>query len=140
MRAVRRSGTAPELALRQHLRDAGVVCQRSRASLPGSPDLVFREEKLAVFVDGCFWHGCKEHRTIPRSNARFWADKIKRNRARDRRVDRDLRALGWTTLRIWEHAVDRLPRRCVARVERALARCLSVRLGQLLGLSTPGQD
>jgi DNA mismatch endonuclease, patch repair protein len=121
MAAVRRSDTAPELALRRHLREAGIVCRRSRAKLPGSPDLVFRAAKLAVFVDGCFWHGCRKHRTIPRNNARYWSEKIERNRMRDKRVDRQLRALGWTTLRIWEHAVDASPDSCVARVVRALA-------------------
>lgn len=122
MAAVRRKDTAPELTLRRHLREANITCRRSHAKLPGSPDLVFPSERLAVFVDGCFWHGCRKHRTIPRSNAPYWTEKIERNRARDRRVDRQLHTLGWTTLRIWEHAVDASPCSCVARVARALAR------------------
>jgi DNA mismatch endonuclease (patch repair protein) len=67
------------------------------------PDFVFPKLKTAVFVDGCFWHGCPRHATQPRTNAKFWRDKIAANCARDRRVNRTLRALGWTVIRVWEH-------------------------------------
>ena len=67
------------------------------------PDFVFRAHRLAVFVDGCFWHGCPVHGTQPRQNAKFWREKIARNRTRDRLVTRTLRAMGWRVLRIWEH-------------------------------------
>jgi DNA mismatch endonuclease, patch repair protein len=71
--------------------------------LPGSPDFTFRNERVVVFVDGCFWHGCAEHYTVPVTNAEFWRDKRLANIARDRRVDAALRQLGWRVVRIWEH-------------------------------------
>ena len=81
------------------------------------------QSKQTVFVDGCFWHGCPVHGTQPRQNATFWREKIARNRSRDRRVDRELRARGWRVLRIWEHALKRRgERRLLARLEPALGR------------------
>jgi len=71
------------------------------------PDFVFRARKLAVFVDGCFWHGCPLHATQPKTNAAFWRKKIAANRTRDRLVTRSLRARGWSVLRIWQHALKR---------------------------------
>ena len=71
------------------------------------PDFVFRPARLAVFVDGCFWHGCPQHGTQPKGNAAFWKVKFARNQARDRRVNRALRRAGWHVLRIWEHALRR---------------------------------
>lgn len=74
--------------------------------LPGGrvrPDVVFTRARLAVFVDGCYWHGCHEHRTLPRSNAEFWAAKIESTRARDRKQTEILRSAGWKVVRVWEH-------------------------------------
>jgi DNA mismatch endonuclease, patch repair protein len=93
--------------------------------LPGRPDVVFSSRKLAVFVDGCFWHRCRKCRSLPVSNVGFWRTKILGNQARDRRATRELRKLGWAVLRIWEHelrddgpaVIDRLriEARCVQR-------------------------
>jgi DNA mismatch endonuclease, patch repair protein len=69
------------------------------------PDFVFRRERVAVFVDGCFWHGCPQHETKPRNNAAFWRKKFAANKARDRLVNRTLRRSGWRVLRIWEHTL-----------------------------------
>lgn len=71
------------------------------------PDFVFPKLMMAVFVDGCFWHGCPQHATQPKTNARFWRDKIARNQARDRQANRLLRKLGWRVVRIWEHELKR---------------------------------
>ena len=71
------------------------------------PDFVFRDVRLALFVDGCFWHGCPRHATQPKDNASFWRKKIAANQARDRRVNRELKRAGWRVLRIWEHALQR---------------------------------
>jgi DNA mismatch endonuclease, patch repair protein len=88
------------------------------------PDFVFRTERLAVFVDGCFWHGCPRHVTWPRQNAAFWRRKIEGNRARDRRVDRALRAAGWRVLRIWEHALaEGRAARVVTKIRAAAGQC-----------------
>ena len=85
------------------------------------PDFVFPRIRVAVFVDGCFWHGCPRHATQPKTNAKFWRDKIATNRARDRRVNRALRRLGWTVVRVWEHE---LRRRDEAKLIRRLASVL----------------
>jgi DNA mismatch endonuclease (patch repair protein) len=84
------------------------------------PDFVFQEIKLAVFVDGCFWHGCPEHGTRPTGNRQFWESKLESNRARDRFVTRQLRRKNWSVLRIWEHQLEHGDR-VAARVKRAIA-------------------
>jgi DNA mismatch endonuclease (patch repair protein) len=82
-------------------------------------DIVFPTERLAVFVDGCFWHSCPEHATYPRANGHWWAAKLARNVERDRETDRRLAAEGWTVLRIWEHED---PLEAATNVERVLVR------------------
>ena len=76
---------------------------RRRQSLPGRPDFVFRRSRLALFIDGCFWHGCPEHCVIPATNRAFWSEKLARNTARDLSVCEKLTAAGWKVLRVWEH-------------------------------------
>lgn len=92
----------------------------------GKPDFVFRRERVAVFVDGCFWHGCPKpkHAPLPRNRAEWWAAKLARNRKRDLIVTRTLRRQGWTVIRIWE--CDLAPKQC-ARAARAIARKLILR-------------
>ena len=85
------------------------------------PDFVFRTQRVVVFVDGCFWHGCPRHATRPRQNGKFWDEKIARNRQRDRLVTRELRKSGWTVLRLWECALARKRQaRTLGRLRRAL--------------------
>ncbi|MEO5959073.1 MAG: DNA mismatch repair protein Vsr [Opitutaceae bacterium] len=87
----------------------------------GKPDFVFPTAKLAIFVDGCFWHGCPRHGTSPKANAGFWLAKLTGSKARDRRVNRLLRTKGWNVLRIWEHALSRKhERRLLVRLHRML--------------------
>lgn len=81
----------------------GVRARRSGRSRQVKPDFVFFASKLAVFIDGCFWHGCPRHATAPKANAEFWASKLDGNKARDRYVNRTLRRRGWRVVRIWEH-------------------------------------
>jgi len=98
--------TQPELALRRLLYSAGLRYRVDRAPLPGlrrRADVVFGPARVAVFVDGCFWHGCPQHGTRPRSNEQWWHDKLERNRWRDRDTDDRLLAAGWQVLRVWEH-------------------------------------
>ena len=80
-------------------------------SLTVTPDFVFREMRLALFVDGCFWHGCPKHGTNPKGNAAFWAKKFAANKARDARVNRALRRAGWRVLRVWEHELKQSGKR-----------------------------
>lgn len=105
MSRIRGTDTQPELALRRALWRAGAR-YRLRQKLPGKPDLTFRASRVVVFIDGCFWHGCPEHQTQPKTNADFWKTKIGANVARDVQVNAILGAEGWTVLRFWEHEVD----------------------------------
>ena len=84
--------------------------RRGAAGLPGTPDWLSKGNKVAVFIHGCFWHGCPRHYREPRSNTEFWRAKIARNRARDRRVAREFRALGWRVFSLWEHSLKRRAR------------------------------
>lgn len=106
MKAVRRRDTKPELALRTELHRRGLRYFVDRAPLPGfrrRADLVFPRARVAVYVDGCFWHGCPIHGTWPKNNADWWKAKIEANQQRDRDTDTALQAAGWITVRVWEH-------------------------------------
>ncbi len=120
MSAIRGKGNrTTEWRLRSRLVRSGIKgWQVSTSSLTGSPDFAFSRAHLAVFVDGCFWHGCNRCRSIPTSNRNFWLKKIRSNRRRDTRVTNSLRAQGWSVLRFWEHDVKRDPDRCVALLQR----------------------
>lgn len=109
-----------ELALLRLFRAHRITGWRRRRPVFGKPDFIFPELKLAVFVDGCFWHGCPLHATQPRNNAAFWRKKFAANIARDRLVTRTLRRAGWRVLRIWEHELARKNEgRLLRRLRRA---------------------
>ncbi|MFD3596093.1 very short patch repair endonuclease [Nocardia sp. NPDC058640] len=102
----RRANTAPELALRRELHRAGLRYFVDRAPIKGQrrrADVVFPRLRIAVYVDGCFWHRCPEHATDPKNNAQWWADKLAGNVARDRATDTALTEAGWLVVRVWEH-------------------------------------
>lgn len=121
MRAVRRERTGPEEALAAALAAAGVQgAARNDVSLPGSPDFAFHGRRVAVFVDGCFWHACPEHYVPPVANAEWWAKKATRNARRDAKDGKKLEAAGWTVVRLWEHCVRDVPGACVDVVVGAL--------------------
>ncbi len=98
--------TAPEVAVRRLLHAEGLR-YRVNVPVPGIPrrtiDIVFPKAKIAIFMDGCFWHGCPEHATQPKSNAEWWRVKLDKNMARDVETTEHLLAEGWTVLRFWEH-------------------------------------
>ena len=120
MARVRTRDTAPELALRKALWTAGLR-YRLRRTLPGSPDIVLVSAKIAVFVDGCFWHGCPDHWTKPGTNQQFWVKKIKTNQERDARNVRDLGEMGWHALRVWEHQIEEDLPAVVREIERLVS-------------------
>ncbi len=106
MQANKGRDTKPEMALRSAVHALGLRYRVATPPLKGlrrTADLVFRKARVAVFLDGCFWHGCPEHHTVAATNARFWADKVKQNEERDRDTDRRLAEAGWLSLRFWEH-------------------------------------
>ncbi len=86
----------------------------------GSPDFVFRQRKVAVFVDGCFWHGCPRCGHVPKTNATYWRAKIERNRRRDRAMSRAARNRGYRVVRVWECALRDRPGYCLERIQRAV--------------------
>jgi DNA mismatch endonuclease (patch repair protein) len=87
----------------------------------GKPDFVIKQKRVAVFVDGCFFHGCPRCGHVPRTNRLYWAAKITRNKRRDAAISKALRKLGYQVVRVWECQLKRYPERCVARIVRALA-------------------
>lgn len=99
-----RSSTGPEVRLRRELHARGLRFRAQGRGLPGTPDVVFSKARVAVFIDGCFWHGCPEHCVLPKNNGDWWAAKLAGNTERDRRKDRELVELGWLPLHFWEHA------------------------------------
>ncbi len=106
MAQVRSQGNrTTEIALLLLLRRNGLTGWRRGFPLAGKPDFVFPALRLVVFVDGCFWHGCPKHCRMPSSRRKYWGEKIARNRARDRRINRILRKDGWRVVRLWEHDI-----------------------------------
>jgi len=106
MKAVRHSGTKAELMLRDALDQLGLTYEVDARPVPESTrkaDILFRNERIAVFVDGCFWHGCPVHGTQAKANAEFWNKKIEANHRRDEDTNRFLQTKGWVVIRVWEH-------------------------------------
>jgi DNA mismatch endonuclease (patch repair protein) len=123
MSAIRSRGNeTTEVRLARLLRENGIKGWRRHSALPGRPDFAFPSLRVAVFVDGCFWHGCPVHFRCPNARGDFWREKIGRNRARDRAVNRVLKLRGWTVVRVWEHALTkRKTARTMARLRQILA-------------------
>ena len=116
-----RGNKATEEALAKLFRANHITGWRRRQPLFGKPDFVFPKLRVAVFVDGCFWHGCPQHSTQPKNNAEFWREKLAGNKARDVLVGLTLRKAGWRVLRIWEHDLKKKQqRRLLARLRRVL--------------------
>lgn len=106
MQSNRSRDTKPELRLRKALHALGLrylVATRPVPQIRRSADVVFTRARIAVFIDGCFWHGCPTHHTVAKTNADFWAAKVEANRRRDRETDEMLKEQGWLVIRIWEH-------------------------------------
>jgi DNA mismatch endonuclease (patch repair protein) len=120
MSAIRSKGNKDtELKLAAILRAHKIVGWRRHYGILGNPDFVFPKHRVAVFVDGCFWHGCPRHGRKPDSNRAYWIPKLKRNKQRDLRVARQLRSAGWTVLRIWEHRLT-APQKVAAKIQSVL--------------------
>ena len=105
--------STPELRLRSELHGRGLRFRVNVRGLPGTPDVVFTRAKLAVFMDGCFWHACPDHGTLPKNNRDWWREKLEGTTRRDRRKDAELLRLGWHAVHVWEHddpeeAADRI--------------------------------
>src|SRR5439155_2948312 len=114
-----RGNKETEMALLTLFRKHGITGWRRNQPVFGKPDFVFAMHRIAVFVDGCFWHGCPKHSNMPANNRTFWLTKLTGNQARDRLVTRTLRKAGWRVIRVWEHEL-RQPVRVLARIRYEL--------------------
>lgn len=115
----------PERLLRAVLRQEGFrfgYHSRPLRTLRCTADLVFRRKRVCVFVDGCFWHGCPQHFKPPKTNTRWWSEKMVETKQRDARQRRQLRAAGWRVVRVWEHDLDRDPAGIANRIMHLLSR------------------
>jgi DNA mismatch endonuclease (patch repair protein) len=108
-----------ELAMIQILRSHHISGWRRNQSVLGKPDFVFPKQKVALFVDGCFWHGCPKHSNMPQNNREFWVNKLQGNKVRDKLVTRELRKMGWKVVRVWEHELKSL-QRVMERLKKTL--------------------
>lgn len=118
MASIKGKDTSPEMAVRRLLWAGGKRYRVHNRGVPGIPDISSRRTKVAVFIDGCFWHGCKRCYKEPTSNVGFWRQKLTRNRERRKEVKRELRSRGWKVLEFWEHDVLRDPSAVVAAIVR----------------------
>jgi DNA mismatch endonuclease (patch repair protein) len=108
-----------EIRLIKTFRLHGIIGWRRNSRLPGKPDFVFPKRRLAVFVDGCFWHCCPKHGSYPKQHAAYWKRKLVANMLRDKLVTQTLRKLGWRVMRFWEHEL-RAESKCARKIARAL--------------------
>jgi DNA mismatch endonuclease (patch repair protein) len=119
MSRIRGAHTKPEMVLRKALWSAGLR-YRLHPKVMGRPDVAFKTARVAVFCDGCFWHGCPEHSVKPKTNNSFWSAKLAKNKARDEKVVSALEAEGWTVLRFWEHEIEDDAAKLARQVRRAV--------------------
>jgi DNA mismatch endonuclease (patch repair protein) len=116
-----RGNKETEGVLAKLLREHRIKGWRRHQPVFGKPDFIFPKSRLAVFVDGCFWHGCPKHGTKPKSNRAYWWRKLARNKKRDQMVGRTLRNAGWRVIRIWECSLQQRPTNCLRRIRQAIA-------------------
>jgi len=128
MRANKRSNTQPELRIRKLVHAAGLryrIDTKPEKDLNRRADIVFRQAKVAVFIHGCFWHGCPRHFKSPKTNKRFWETKIERNIQRDKETRNILRKRGWRVIEIWEHQSSESGARSIVRVVDERISCIN---------------
>lgn len=120
MQNIRSADTTPERIIFRELRNQKIYFAHHVKSILGKPDIVFRRKKIIVFIDSDFWHGHTTRGTMPKSNKKYWREKIQRNRYRDKEVNKTLRREGWKVIRIWEHDVKKNLNRCINRILNAI--------------------
>jgi DNA mismatch endonuclease, patch repair protein len=113
-----RRDSSLEMRLRRELHALGLRYRTHLRDLPGTPDIALTRAKIAVFCDGCFWHGCPDHGTLPKNNREWWREKLEGNRERDLRKDQALLALGWLPIHVWEHDEARTAAAEIAKLWR----------------------
>jgi len=117
MAHIKRKDTKAEIVFRKAIWHTGTKGYRIDVNLPGRPDLFFPRYKLAIFIDGCFWHKCPKHYRPPKSNQKYWLPKMAKNVQRDREINKILKKEGWTVLRFWEHDINGNMDECVNKIK-----------------------
>lgn len=120
MRSIKSNNTKLENLFELQLKLSRIKYKKNVANLPGKPDFLIAECKVVVFIDSCFWHYCRYHCRIPKSNQTYWIPKLARNRARAKEVNKALRAQGWQVLRFWEHQLKTDPHICLQKLSIAI--------------------
>lgn len=120
MAAIKGKNTAPEMTIRKMLWARGIRGYRIHYKITGKPDIVFTKQKVAIFIDGCYWHKCPRCFREPKTNRDFWMEKINGNVVRDKRVSAELTDNGWKVLRFWEHEVKKDPESVVNRITESI--------------------
>jgi DNA mismatch endonuclease, patch repair protein len=120
MSQIRNRNTKPELLLRKNLWAKGYRGYRINSKIVGKPDIVFNKYKIAIFIDGCFWHKCPKCYKNPKSNKKFWKNKIDGNVKRDIIVNKELKKMGWKVIRIWEHQIENNAQKITDRICKVL--------------------
>jgi DNA mismatch endonuclease (patch repair protein) len=127
MAAIRpRGNRTTEIRLMKMLRSFRISGWRRHYHLPGTPDFAFPQKRVAVFVDGCFWHGCPRCYRRPKASRKYWDAKVAGNIARDRRNRARLRRMGWHTVQIWEHQLATSPAKCLTQIQHKLKQGASI--------------
>ena len=123
MAAIRGQGNkTTEIAFTRQLRKNKISgWRRHQKGAYGSPDFLFPSAKVAVFTDGCFWHGCRKHCIMPKSNKTYWNPKIEHNKKRDQEVNKFYKKKGWKAVRIWEHDIRKNPEKAILKVKKMMA-------------------
>ena len=116
MQNIRSSGTAAEILIMRALRHQKIYFAKNVKSIIGKPDIVFHRKKIAVFIDSDFWHVHSRRFIMPKTNMKYWRGKIKRNKKRDKEVNKELKKEGWKVIRIWEYDVKRNMDKCIKRI------------------------
>ncbi len=120
MSKIRDKNTSLETNFRKLLWKEGLRGYRIHCKLPGKPDVVFAKRKVAIFMDGCFWHKCPKCYTPPKTNKKYWLPKIDKNSMRDRKNVKMLKKKGFRVVRLWEHEIKKNPRKCIVKVNKCL--------------------
>lgn len=116
MSAVRSKDTKMEIAFRRMLWQKGFRYRKNSSKYFGKPDIVLKKYKTVIFLDSCFWHGCKKHCRIPAAHKNYWTQKIARNATRDREVSRHFKKQNWKVIRIWEHEISKNLNKALKRI------------------------
>lgn len=120
MQAIKNKDSKMELLLRKKLSEKGYRYRKNVSHLPGKPDIAFIGKKVVIFLDSCFWHGCRYHCRMPTTNVKYWKEKIARNKKRDKEINREYKKMGWTILRFWEHELKKTSDKVIKKIKAAI--------------------